>query len=191
MVRVTRRFLSLWRLVNPLRLIWSAYSTLPTVSAGEVISSSGWGNLVKADIEYLFNRPADVDKVDNAASYTTTSTSFTDINATNLGITMTVASGKVLLLFTGVVSMTGGTTRFDFDIDGTRYCSAGTDGLAGLTSVNAATVSMCALVTGLSAGSHTFKVKWWVTSGQTATLYAGNGVAAQDWIPSFAAIEVG
>jgi hypothetical protein len=167
------------------------WTTPRTWSTGEVVGATDMNTHVRDNLTYLFNRPADVDKVDNAASYTTTSTSFTDINATNLGITMTVASGKVLLLFSGVCSVTGGQVRFDFDIDGTRYCSAGTDGLAGVTSINPNPICMAALVNGLSAGSHTFKVKWWVTSGQTATLYAGNGVAAQDWIPSFVAIEVG
>ncbi len=166
------------------------WTTPPDFVAGTVVTETELDTL-SGDLTYLYNRPSDVDKVDNGASYTTTSTSFTDISAPNLGITLSVNSGKVLLLFTGTCSATGGQVRFDFDIDGTRYCSAATDGLTGVTSTNPISVSMTALVPGLSAGSHTFKVKWWVTSGQTATLYAGNGVAAQDWIPSFAAIEVG
>jgi hypothetical protein len=82
---------------------------------------------------------------------------------------------------------------FDFDIDGTRYASAGADGLAALHPGSLPhVVTMIALVTGLSAGSHTFKIQWKVlTGGQTGTLRAGNGTGGQDYIPAFWAVEVG
>src|SRR5437763_981331 len=148
------------------------YSTLPTVNPGDVISSSSWGNQIKTNEDYLFNgRPGQVIKRDNNADYTTTSTSFVDIDGTNLMITATINSGKALVIFTGHFSITG-SIQVDILVDGTRYLSAGADGFGNAAAGNNAFV---ALVTGLSVGSHTFKPQWKTGSGATERLRAGNG----------------
>jgi len=165
--------------------------TSPKTWAAELLTLTDLNTHLKDNEIYLFSgRPGQFIKRDNGANYTTTSATFTPVDNTNLVSTRTINSGKVILVFIGVVNTTGGNTFWDFDIDGVRYGSAGADGLAiGLFGKN--TVVMIAPVEGLSVGSHTFKVVWKVTSGQTGTLYSGNGTGTEDFIPCLAVIEVG
>lgn len=167
------------------------FVTVPDFVAGNVVTETQMDTL-GGNETYLFNgRPNSVIKRDNGASYTTTSATFTNIDGTNLTVTMTISSGKALVTFQGVCLMTGGTTYFDFTVDGTRYGSAGADGLTAITSTSKQSVGFTVVVSGLSDGSHTFTLQWKVTSGQTATLYSGNGVATEDFIVCFDVIEVG
>jgi hypothetical protein len=81
---------------------------------------------------------------------------------------------------------------FDILIDSTRYASGGNDGLLAAQDASSARgpVSAALLITGLSAGAHTFKLQWKAVTG-TATLYAGSGVGNTDFIPTLWAVEVG
>jgi hypothetical protein len=108
---------------------------------------------------------------------------------------MSISGSAVLLGFTGAMILsTTGYAKFDFDVDGTRFANGGTDGLTAGNFINGNPnlITMMALVTGLAAGSHTFKPKWCVSSGAiTGTLFAGNGTGGQDFLPDFWAVEVG
>lgn len=176
-----------------------AWTVPPSWSTSQLVTATQM-QVLSDDLAYLLNRPNNSIKRDNGSSYTTTSTSFTDLDGTNIKITMSISGSAVLLGFTAVILggaavADAGSPYFDFDIDGTRFASAGTDGYfrAGYNSSSAAqavsNVSMTALVTGLSTGSHTFKVKWKVASG-TATLFSGSGSGGSDYIPDFWAVEV-
>jgi hypothetical protein len=176
----------------------STWTSPVTWNPGQVVAASDLNAQLRDNLIYLFARPQNVVKRDNGANYTTTSTSFVDIDGTNLKITLNISGGAVLLGFTGVavggsIVTNAGPAAFDFLIDSTRYASAGTDGL--VANANTAYwngVSMAALVTGLSAGSHTFKVQWkFLGVGTSSVLCAGNGTGGQDFIPTFWAIEVG
>jgi hypothetical protein len=165
--------------------------TLPaTWNPGQVISATDLNTHLRDNLNYLFSgRPRQTIKRDNNANYTTTSTSFVDLDATNLSITLNLSGSAVLLLFTAISTTGGGGVAFvDFDIDGTRFAAGGADGLGSLGNRTGATIAV--LVTGLSAGNHTFKVKWKANTG-AATIYAGSGVAGDDFIPTFSAVEIG
>lgn len=169
---------------------------------GMALETTTGAGLCLAAINVLASvKPANsVIKRDNNADYTSTSATFTPIDNTNFSITMDISTGIVMLIFTGgttcgSTTVYGPTPAFDFDIDGTRYSSAGADGMTGYIIGDANStvmrfINMTAIVTGLSAGSHTFRILW-KTPGNTMTLRSGSGVAGVDSIPTFAAVEIG
>jgi hypothetical protein len=111
----------------------------------------------------------------SAGDITTPSTSFVDLTGATL--TITTAGGPVLLLFnvSSYNSAANYRNSFDFAVDGTRMAAAAAFGLGSsmgpTSSVEAPGATLAALVTGLSAASHTFKVQWRVAAG-TGTVRA-------------------
>src|SRR5258708_31488085 len=140
------------------------WSTPATFSTGQLIGATDLNTYVRDNTNYLLTRPKNAIKRDNNANYTSTSTSFVDIDGTNLVIVLTTYGSTVLLNFQGVYDYNAGTyvtAAFDFTIDGNRYASAGVDGL--MLSPNTATgkdgfISMTAPITGLSAEAPPHKV---------------------------------
>ncbi len=132
---------------------------------------------------------------DNAGDYTTTSTSFTDIDGTNLSLSLTTTGGDVLVWFTLEVqnNSAGNYTFFDVDVDSGTLIGAGFAG--GITQFQTGTadriMNVCAIavVTGLSAGSHTFDLQWQVEGG-TAFMHAGGAAENDDTAPILGAIEL-
>lgn len=136
--------------------------------------------------------PSDEFVADEGANWTTTSTSMTEVDATDLSLTIITGGGDVLIGFAGSVAQSqGGRILFDVEIDGTD--EAGDDGIFGTicsASAPGSNASFSYLKTGLSAGSHTFQLKWRVSSG-TATMYAGAGTSQGDLHPQFFVVELG
>lgn len=140
---------------------------------------------------------SDAYTVNEASDYTTSSTSFVDIDATDLNLSLTTTGGDVLLGFYGNIRVSGSgspTVYFDVLQDATRI--GGDDGLclAFVTSIDSAVdqyqpVSFTYLITGLSAGTYAFKLQWKV-SAAAAILYAGAGTSALDIHPQFWAKEI-
>lgn len=133
-----------------------------------------------------FSGVADSYQADEGSDYTTTSTTFVDVDASNFSLTITTTGGNVLIGFYGVVkSGASQGVHFDVDIHGTR---AGLDdGIIGIKSASVddqMPVTFVHLETGLSAASHTFKLQW-KRNGGTATLYAGAGTSTADYHPQF------
>lgn len=106
--------------------------------------------------------------VRTAGDYTTNSTTFADIDTSNLVINMTTGDSWVLLLLLG--SGYGGTAYicFDFTIDGERQGQG-----KGVQYVQAPYLQdiQIAWLAQVAAGSHTFRPQWRVTA-QTAALRA-------------------
>jgi len=105
---------------------------------------------------------------DGGPPTTTTTTSTTFVTPTGYSKTITTTGGDVLISFqSGIYYSTAtGLIWFDFSVDTVRV-GASTNGLAVRTV--AATpwydfISMQYLVQGLSAGSHTFDVKWKISN---------------------------
>lgn len=126
------------------------------------------------------------------ADYTTSSTSFVDIDATNLNLQLTTNGGDILIGFYGTVRNTTINlhTYLDIEINGTVV--GGDDGLVFLLQEVAAkgqVMSLTHLAVGLPAGTHNIKLQWKVAGG-TATIFAGAGTANQDIHPQFWAKEI-
>jgi hypothetical protein len=170
-----------------------AWTTPITWTTNQLVAASDMNAQIRDNENYLFSgRPGSTIKYDAGASYTTTSTSFVDIDATNISITLTISSGRALVMFMSVSDAQVQNGAFDISVDGTRIGSAGTNGISASFMTNAvdtSTTTIGVVVTGLSVGSHTFRPQWRKLNG-TATMFAGNGVAQQDFIPVFSVIEV-
>lgn len=126
--------------------------------------------------------------LDEVADYTTTSTSFVDIDATNLALEITTTGGDVLVHFHGAFTTTQSSARvsLEIDVDGSPVGGEGgiLKGRSSLNTPGATTLTFTRLITGLSAGSHTFKLQWSVGGG-TATCLAGagiDGIHPQFWV---------
>lgn len=155
-------------------------------------------NDIGGDLDALKNPPTDISNVDHATNFSTTSTTFTDVDpdtniATNeLGVQVTSNGGPLLVTFSGAVGHNNASATsiyFDLTLDGTRV--AGNDGIILVTakSGDAVNASFTFWLTGITAGTHTVKLQWRTPSG-TATLWAGAGTPGGDVHPQFAVREV-
>lgn len=125
----------------------------------------------KVRLDNLLATPSGVQTPNETTDYTTTSTSFVDIDSTDLSITIIASGGDVLIGFVCVVTATN-VVHFNIAIDDVTEIIE--DGIArkdGGTS-SYSTVSFTYLKQGLSAGSHKFEPQWKVISG-TGTILAG------------------
>jgi hypothetical protein len=124
-------------------------------------------------------------------NYTTTSSTFVDVDATNFALTITTGAHRVMLVFTG----SGGNTSADYieldvTVDGTRQ--GGTGGLVIMEcqdSLVFKNLSFTYITDVLTAASHTFKLQYRVNSSGTATIQGGS--SSPTMFCKFAAIELG
>lgn len=148
-----------------------AWNTPITWATNQLVTATDLNGQVRDNLNYLFNRPYAQYKR-TSGNYTTTSTSFVDVDATNLNLSLTTKSGVVLFFFQGVsqTDTNGAWAIFDVLVDGVAFGggwlgygmqAASYRSLAGENY----DVTFIGMVAGLSAGSHTFKLRWKVTSG--------------------------
>jgi hypothetical protein len=129
---------------------------------------------------------------DNTGAYSTTSTSLTAVDNTNLRASLTTTGGKVEVYMMGQVY--GSTTLvigFDILIDGTTYYYNNLGFRAGaLKRVTTAKdhLEIVARISGLSAAAHTFDLAWNVNTG-TGYLESATGTALTDSPVVFFAVE--
>jgi hypothetical protein len=158
-----------------------SWVTPSPVTTGDLITAADWNQDVVDNTLALKDPPTDSYVGNDSADWTTTSTSFVDIDATDLGLAITTTGGDVMIGFHGNIS--GSTTLrayLDVTMDGTAI--AGDDGIIAVnpgTAVASGAVSFVRLVTSVAAGAHTFVLRWKVNTG-TATLYAGAGTSTAD-----------
>lgn len=172
-----------------------AWTTPRTWAVGEAITADLLNEQLRDNLSVLKDPGSANYEADETGDYTTTSSSFVDVDATNLALTIETNGGDVLVHFHGSIknSNAGGIMFFDIDVDGTRH--GGDDGCIVVENPDAATasqriaISFTRLITGLAAGSHTFKLQWKRSAG-TITLYAGAGSTNGDVHPQFWAREV-
>lgn len=159
-----------------------SYTTPPTFTAHTTLPAASL-QILSDDITYLVAHVQTVQLRDNGSDYTIASNTFANIDGTNLSITAvsvgSVARLTLLGTFHGSSSLTA---CFDFSVNGTRWGTGFTDGLAGsiVSNVITNTVLTQALVTGLTPGSNTFKPMWKATAN-TLTGYSGAGSAGTDF----------
>lgn len=171
----------------------STWTAPRTWTAGELVTASMM-NGMRDQLNALKTVASFNAVIDEATDYTTTATTFADVDATNLEATIVTGGGLLWVGFNANVGHSANTGRIYFDllVDGARV--GGDDGLGGIyepqTPVGFWPVHILVAVAGLSAGSHTFKLQW-KTSGATASLYAGAGTANKDVHPRFFGYEVG
>lgn len=163
------------------------WTTSRTWSTGELVTATMMNEHVRDQLNALKSPAIFHHIVNEGANYSTSSTSYADIDATDLSATVTTAGGNIDITFVGYIDQDTGAARTYFDIlvDGNRWY--GDDG-GGVYVLLDGPFCFRAFVTGLSAGSHTFKMQWKVSAG-TSTMYAGAGTANLDIHPLFLGIE--
>jgi hypothetical protein len=171
-----------------------AWTTPKTWNVDELLTAANLNTHLRDNLNALKSPPTGHYECNEASDYTTTSTSFVDVDGTNLALTFTTSGGDVLVHFhASVMHMASGRIYFDVAVDGNRV--AGDDGIVGGYVANSpsgypmAQMTFTRLLIGLSAGEHTVKSQW-KTSASTAKLYAGAGTTSGDVHPQFWAREV-
>jgi hypothetical protein len=167
--------------------------------ASEPLISGDMDTYISENLDALKTPPSAVYTANESSNYTTVSTSFTNIDGTDtegkFRHTLVTTGGDVMIGFHSTVAqLTSGTlVYFEITVDGVAH--AGDDGICALSYNNSAgndrqIASFVRLITGLSAGSHIFRLQWKVSAANTATIYAGAGTATLDLHPQFWAREV-
>lgn len=157
-----------------------AWTTPRTWQVDELVTATIMNTHIRDNLNAL-KVPASSQVIrDNGARYQTTATSFTAIDSTNMIRTLNTAGGDILVWFWGtfVISATN-VLCLDIRYDTTtRVGAAWTQGLLATQISNVPqTVHLGPIIiSGLSAGSHTFDVMW-KTSGGTMQLAADSGDA--------------
>ena len=169
-----------------------AWTTPRTWVSGELVTHTLLNTHLRDNLNALKAPSTDYYNVNEVSDYTTTSSSFVDVDATDLAMTITTSGGDVFVHFHGTVSHSAaaGRTYFEVAVDG--VAAMGDDGILHTRAAASPATESCAFtlyITGLSAASHTFKLQW-KTSGATATLYAGAGTSTGDLHPQFWAREI-
>lgn len=149
------------------------WTTMNDLATDDLVTEADM-DAIRGNIEYLLDPNKAVVLRNNGGVYSTTSTSFVDVDGTNVKVTLTTNGGPVLILASGAYNgSTGAILGFDIDVDGARVGNGYTYGLLYVyaDSNEYRLMSLPVLVTGLSAGSHTFKLQWKVNTA-TANLQA-------------------
>lgn len=139
-----------------------AWTTPSTFVAGDVLEAADLNEQVRDNMTYVHSgKPATAINHNNTTAYTP-GTSFGDVDATNLSITLSLTTGRVEIKAhcAFLAATSDGTTMYlDVTVDGTRQ--GGTDGIAMDSTTDPAKkgVGFSLIVTGLSVGSHTFKLQ--------------------------------
>lgn len=166
-----------------------AWGTVAAFTENEVVTHTKLNQLAD-NIDYL-RAPNQYEYTYNSTEMTTTGTSFASLGA-NFEQTSFACTGRpILVLLVGSVRVTGSGSEignFDIEVDGSRIGHS-TEGIVSIgRETNAGTVvttppyyaSIGSIITGLSAGNHSFKMMWAVDSG--GTLRLGYGAAAVKFV---------
>ncbi len=144
---------------------------------------------IRDNMNALKSPPSAHYEANESSDYTTASTTFADVDGTagKFNLTITTAGGDVFVGFHGTVEHNNFLAIFfDVLVDGTTLVG-GDDGIERVKQGAASDdvpVGFVRLVSGLAAGSHSFKLQW-KTGGATATLFAGAGTSTKDVHPQF------
>ncbi len=167
-----------------------------TWTVNQLVTADDLNEQLRDNLEFLKDPPSGAYMADESANYSTTSSTFVDVDATNFALSLTTAGGDVLVGFYGTMANAGvgGRTFFDVDVS-TSGRIGGDDGLITVQNPDASSgdrvcvVSFVYLLTGLAAGTHEFSLQWKALVN-TATLYAGAGTSNVDVHPQFWAREI-
>jgi hypothetical protein len=122
----------------------------------------------------------------SAGDYTTSSSTFGNVDGTNFSLTITTGARRVLIVFTGTGGNNGGDyIELDVTVDGTRQGGAVGIVVVGPTSSNYNNISFSYLTDVLSAASHTFNLQYKTNGSGTASIFGSSPMS------KFAVMEQG
>lgn len=150
--------------------------TTPKTWTSEVLTSNDMNTYLSDNTQYLYDQinttPEIYSYIRTTGDYSTTSTSYVDIDATNMSATITTTGGDVIVTFAGTVTISSsGLGHIAIDYDGTVY--------APIYMKTRDNVSFSLIFDNVSAGSHTFTMQWKNAGpGVTATLSGNSDTSA-------------
>lgn len=147
----------------------------PKTWSSEPLIASDMNTHIRDNLNALKDPPTE--SYEFNTNYSTTSTSFVDVDATNLSLTITTTGGDVLI--GAMLYHDNGRIYFDVTQDGARlgdssHGLASSNGFEGMT-------TLLFLVTGLAAGTYTFNLQWKVGTG-TRNLNLNPAPTNQFWV---------
>jgi len=154
-----------------------SWTTPKTWLAGSPLLAADLNTHLRDNLNALKAPPTNSYVPNEVSDYSTSSTSFVDVDSTHLALTITTTGGDVMVGLVSSVVTGGNSIAFDLLFDGVRV--GGDEGIlqvGNLRSDEARGVSFVYLLTSVAAGSHTVKLQWRVDTG-SATMYAGAGSA--------------
>lgn len=164
-----------------------AWTTPASWSVDQLVTADDLNTQLRDNLNALKTPPSAHYEPNEASDYQTTSSSFANVDGTNLALTVTITGSEVMIGFHGTVqSSVPAGICFDVRVDDLANVGHD-DGIIRVRPDSASDeqcVSFVRLVTGLADGQHTFKLQWKTASG-TATLFAGAGTSWKDMHPQF------
>ena len=145
--------------------------TTPKTWISEILTSNDMNTYLTDNTQYLYDEltATVVKQIDTqTALYSTTSTSLVAIDATDVNVVLTLSGEKdVLITFAGHVYSAGSSTvPIVLVASGVSYEISSVT-LSGPERKN---ISFSFIISGLSAGSHTFRPQWRTSSGTEITM---------------------
>jgi hypothetical protein len=147
-----------------------AWTAPKTWVVGEAMTAADMNAHLRDNMLALKSPPTALVKLDEPNDYTTTSTTFVAVDTSRLSLSLTTMGGDVMIVFFANIANTTQATFLDIEFDGVMM--GGDEGL-GRAPIAHSFHSICILKTGVSAGLHTIRVMWRVSSASTSVLYAG------------------
>lgn len=172
--------------------------TTPKTWTNEPLAASDMNTYISDNLAILKTPVSAVYTANESSNYTTNSLTFTNVDTTDtegkFRHTLVTNGGDIFVHLHCNINTSAGADRvwFDLTVDGVQH--GGDDGIIGVavpaTTAPGIPVTFTRIITGLSVGSHVFRLQWKVDSGTTATLYAGAGTGSGDLHPQFWAREI-
>lgn len=168
-----------------------AWITPKDWEVGESLTAAKLNTHLRDNLNALKSPPSDGYVVNEGSDYSTSSTSFANVDGTNLHLTLTTTGGDVEVHFEGTFQAAGAAGIVYLDVYVDAAVDGGDDGYLCqyCPASQPQAVSFSRLIEGLSAGTHHFYLEW-KTNGVSIILYAGAGSANRDVHPQFWAREV-
>lgn len=146
-----------------------------TAVAGDPWSASDYNTYIRDNLAYLHSgKPLSWQAKDTGGPYSTNSASLADIDATNLSATLSLTTGRAHIALSGsfYADAPARLLTLAIDIDGVKYY-VGKETLDTNSRLLATTLDL----SGLTPGSHTFKLQWKVGSGTAYMFSDTEGIA--------------
>lgn len=153
-----------------------------TWTPGEIVTASLLNTHLRDNLNALLSgRPLAFSVRTGTADYSTASTSFVEVDSTNLALTLTLTGTRAIVYATAMISgsQSANIAYVDWSVDGGAR-AGGTNGLAqhalGTTGANFQTLTMLGVFSGLSPGTHTFRLVY-RSNGSGNAIVLNNGQA--------------
>ena len=148
----------------------------PKTWASEPLTSIDLNEQVRDNLNHLkdrFDGTSAAAQYISTSDYSTSGTAWVDVDSTNMALTITTTGGDVLVTANGNVSNNNDsrTAYIGVDVDsGADFAQLyeQKEGVDGIHSFGSSWI-----FTGLSAGSHTFKLQWKLSYSRTRKMYTG------------------